>query len=266
MSSVSADHQADAVEPNRPARELDSAREYFELVFDRAPVMMHAIDKDGRLVKVNRLWLQKLGYTREEVLGRRSTDFLTEESRARAVNDTLPLFWRVGSARSVGYQFVRKDGRVIDVLLDADVSRDERGQLVTLAVLRDNHDLVQWRQASAILTAIRELGRIRSDYEAVSFSEASARRDIAIPMVWQPPGDGLESHLLSNSHSRRLTKRELEVLGSLASGASNKDIADQLGLGVRTVRFHVANLFGKLEISNRTQAARVAFELGYFNN
>jgi hypothetical protein len=54
------------------------------------------------------------------VLGKKSIDFLTEDSRMRAIIDTLLLFWKVGTARSIGYQFVRKDGDVLDLLLDAE--------------------------------------------------------------------------------------------------------------------------------------------------
>ena len=75
------------------------AQKAFDILFDRAPVMMHAVDKDFRIVKVNRRWLQTLGYKRDEVLGRKPTDFVSEESRAEAVNVTVPRFWRIGSDR-----------------------------------------------------------------------------------------------------------------------------------------------------------------------
>ena len=45
-----------------------------------------------------------------------------------------------------------------------------------------------------------------------------------------------------------LTRRELEVLRVLALGAGNKEIADHLSLTVRTVRFHIENVYGKLGI------------------
>ncbi len=57
-----------------------------------------------------------------------------------------------------------------------------------------------------------------------------------------------------------LTGRELEVLRLLASGARNKEIADQMFLSVRTVRFHIEHLFQKLGAQNRTQAVRIATE------
>jgi LuxR family maltose regulon positive regulatory protein len=55
-----------------------------------------------------------------------------------------------------------------------------------------------------------------------------------------------------------LTQRELEVLRLLASGASNQEIADRLVISLATVKKHVSNLLGKLQVESRTQAiARV---------
>lgn len=51
-----------------------------------------------------------------------------------------------------------------------------------------------------------------------------------------------------------LTKRELEVLKLIADGHSNSQIADQLFIGVSTVKKHVTHIFGKLGVSSRTQA------------
>lgn len=127
------------------------------ILFDEAPVMMHSIDENGILVKVNRRWQATLGYQPDEVLGRKSTEFLTEESRAQAISDTLPLFWEVGRAYSIGYGLVRKNGRVLDLLLDAETSYDLQGGRITLAALRIFDDLVQWRQAALTINALQGL-------------------------------------------------------------------------------------------------------------
>ncbi len=66
---------------------------------------------------------------------------------------------------------------------------------------------------------------------------------------------------LEGEPSPQLTKREKEVLGALASGARDKEIAGELSLSVRTIRFHVENIFQKLGVRTRTQAVRVASEL-----
>ena len=65
-----------------------------------------------------------------------------------------------------------------------------------------------------------------------------------------------------NKENIRLTPRETEVLGYLGHGASNKEIAEALGLQVVTVKLHVRGVCRKLGAKNRTQAALRARELG----
>ena len=59
-----------------------------------------------------------------------------------------------------------------------------------------------------------------------------------------------------------LTPRELEVLALLASGLKNAEIADELFISERTVKFHVSSILAKLGAENRTEAARVAVRRG----
>ena len=59
-----------------------------------------------------------------------------------------------------------------------------------------------------------------------------------------------------------LTPREIQVLGLLAEGASNKSIAHRLGISVHTVKFHVASLIDKFEAIGRTDAVTHAVRLG----
>ena len=59
-----------------------------------------------------------------------------------------------------------------------------------------------------------------------------------------------------------LTLREIQVLGLLAEGASNKSIAHRLGISVHTVKFHVASLIDKFEAIGRTDAVTHAVRLG----
>jgi LuxR family maltose regulon positive regulatory protein len=59
-----------------------------------------------------------------------------------------------------------------------------------------------------------------------------------------------------------LTSRELEVLQLLATGRSNRAIADELVVSLDTVKRHVTHILDKLEVANRTQAVIRARELG----
>ena len=51
-----------------------------------------------------------------------------------------------------------------------------------------------------------------------------------------------------------LTRRELEILSSLAAGHTNKEIAAEKGVSTNTVKYHIKNLFEKLDVTNRGQA------------
>ena len=57
-----------------------------------------------------------------------------------------------------------------------------------------------------------------------------------------------------------LTKRELEVLTQVASGMFNKEIAISLNISERTVKNHISNIFKKIDVSDRTQAAVFAIK------
>ena len=60
----------------------------------------------------------------------------------------------------------------------------------------------------------------------------------------------------------KLTKREIEVLSLVIEGKSSKEVADLLYVSKRTVDFHLANIYDKLEVTNRVQAFRRAVRLG----
>ena len=63
-----------------------------------------------------------------------------------------------------------------------------------------------------------------------------------------------------------LSAREFEVLGLIARGRKNREIAQALEIEERTVRFHVENILDKLGVSNRTEAACYAFRNGWITN
>ena len=62
-----------------------------------------------------------------------------------------------------------------------------------------------------------------------------------------------------------LTRRELQVLQLAADGLSNKEVAAKLVLSEKTVKNHIANIFSKLQVNDRTQAILVALRKGLLN-
>ncbi len=128
-------------------------------VYEASPAILHSIGADGRIQNVSDRWLALLGYERREVVGRLSSDFLSEASRQYARDVVLPEFFRVGRCDGIEYQFVRRDGSLVDVLLSATLERDADGAPATsLAVLEDVTD---HKRVAA------ELGRTHAHLDAV---------------------------------------------------------------------------------------------------
>ncbi len=70
------------------------------------------------------------------------------------------------------------------------------------------------------------------------------------------------SDLKPENEPVKLTKREVEVLTLVIEGKSSKEVAELLYVSKRTVDFHLANIYEKLQVSNRVQAFRRATSLG----
>lgn len=79
-------------------------------------------------------------------------------------------------------------------------------------------------------------------------------------MKGEPTIEGKVASLMFNRMKDKpkhesLTKREREVLTLLGEGKSNKEISNELHIGIKTVKTHVSNILSKLELSDRTQVA-----------
>ncbi|MEK3789172.1 response regulator transcription factor [Paenibacillus sp. FSL K6-1230] len=107
--------------------------------------------------------------------------------------------------------------------------------------------LLKTSRAGEIADAIRAASRGQSVLESQVASKMMDR--------FRQPQEAAPAHA-------DLTEREMEVLRLLAQGKSNQDIADDLIIGVKTVKFHITNLLSKLGVEDRTQAAIYAYKNG----
>ena len=212
------------------ARSLSEVSREAERLYREIPAMAHSIDTEGNLVTVSDRWLEVLGYERNEVIGRKSVEFLTAESRQQAETASLPKFWKTGRARDVAYQFVKKNDEIVDVLLSAVVERDREGDVVrTLAILED----------------ITERKRLEESLQKV-------REEL----------EGRVERQMLRRNPYRLTFRELTVLHHVATGKADKEIAHELGISPLTVHKHVANILAKMSAASRTEAGVRALREG----
>ncbi len=95
-------------------------------LFDNAPLGYHELDRDGRIVRVNRTELELLGYQTEEMVGYFVWEFVVETEARRAVLNKLsgaqPL-------KPVERTFRRKDGSTVPILIEERLIKDENGQI-----------------------------------------------------------------------------------------------------------------------------------------
>ena len=204
--------------------------EHYRSLFTNVPIMLHSIAEDGRLLAVNQRWLEVLGYAEEEVLGRKSIEFLTEESREAAAG-YLPKFWKDGTAYDVPYQFVKKNGEIVDVLLSGVVERDADGTIT--------HQF-------AALIEITERKRLEGELQ-------QAREEL----------EGRVERQLVRGNPYELTFREFTVLHHVADGDADKEIAAKLGISPLTVHKHVSHLLAKMDASSRPKPAPVLCVKGF---
>jgi len=141
----------------------DQARANFKYrsLYRSTPAMLHTIDGDGLIVTVTDHWLKKLGYTRNEVIGRPVSDFFSAAERRQFENDGLHKLIRGGDFNNRERQMVTRDGKVLDLLVSAIAHRDADGDVDRLLVASKDvtmrlHAERQLRQALAENARLRE--------------------------------------------------------------------------------------------------------------
>ncbi len=119
-------------------RRLAESEDDFRILYNETPAMMQAVDPQGRLVSVSEAWCRRLGYRREEVIGQRASEFMTAESRGRALDEIWPRLLREGRIDGAELQMCTRSGAPVDVRISAIRQRSlDGGLLRMLAVLTD---------------------------------------------------------------------------------------------------------------------------------
>jgi len=126
-----------AVMAERESAALRLSEERFRILYCRTPLPLYSLDLDGLLRYVSDAWLELLGYTRDEVIGRPLTNFMTEASTRRRIKIDWPKLFADGELREIEYRFVTKAGDILDVMADSKVVRNAVGETIVLGGLID---------------------------------------------------------------------------------------------------------------------------------
>ena len=128
----------DITDRKRAEQEAACRAREIEDLYNQAPCGYHSLDKDGVIVQINDTELGWLGYAREEVVGRKITDFFTPESREMFRRDYIG-YTGADAHLNVDMELARKDGTMLSVVLNATAVRDAAGNFLrTRTTVFDN--------------------------------------------------------------------------------------------------------------------------------
>jgi len=207
---------------------LRESQERYRSLYHKTPAMLHSIDTNECLVSVSDYWVEVLGYGREEVIGRKLTDFFTESSRRYAKETVFPQFFKTGFCKDIPYRFVKKNGGTIDILLSAISDRDARGG--TARSLAVSIDVTERKRAEeALKLATEKLSRYSQDLERQvrkRTREISSILKYTPAVVYIKDKDG--HYILVNSRYEELFGvQNDEARGKIDYEILPKEVADQ---------------------------------------
>lgn len=128
---------------------------------------------------------------------------------------------------------------------------DPNARIVVLTMYEGDEDIFRAHQAGATTYLLKDT--LSSDLIRVVRAVHAGER---------PVSPEVQARLAERAASPTLTSREIEVLQLISQGLRNKEVGATLGIAEGTVQIHVKNIFGKLNVTDRTAAVQIAVRRG----
>ena len=144
----------------------DQAKANFKYrhLYRSTPAMLHTVDTNGCIVTVTDHWLEKMGYSRDEVVGRPIVDFFSNAYRKKTVGNRLQKLIEGGEFNNEERQMVTKDGIVLELLMSAISDKDASGRVSRMLVA--SKDVTERNRAERELRkSLAENARLREELE-----------------------------------------------------------------------------------------------------
>jgi PAS domain S-box-containing protein len=139
------------------------SEEKFFLLFDKAPLGYQSLDQEGRILEVNQTWLDLMGYSRDEVQGRRFKAFLNP-AHQDLFREHFTRLQAAGEVKSGKWEMLRRDGAIIVTSFHGKVIRDVQGKFLRTYCMFE--DITARRQAEQELQ--KSLSLLHSTLESTA--------------------------------------------------------------------------------------------------
>jgi len=149
---------------------LQESENLFKLLYEKAPLGYQSLDENGHFLIVNQTWLDTLGYTREEVIGKSFADFLHPDWQDH-FKENFPRFKSIGEVLGVEFEMVKKNGDLILVSFSGKIGRDNKGNFQQTHCIF--HDITERRKYEDLLERYKNI--VSSTTDAIAYLDNNYR-------------------------------------------------------------------------------------------
>ena len=116
---------------------LEKNKQQYQSLYENAPLSYHSLDSHGTIIKINKAWVDTLGYTQEEVLKHNIAEFITPEEHVY-LKERFEVFLQNGFIHDANLTFIKKDKTTIVMKLEGRIAHDYMNDTIaTHCILED---------------------------------------------------------------------------------------------------------------------------------